>query len=303
MSIIFYGLVRLLVAALQALPLRLAAFIGRCGGAIAWLADRRHRAVVLQNLTAACPEKTAGEVVAIGRETLKRIGENYAAAIKTASFDLSAVRQICDVSGLEKFPRFGGSDGPKNCVVAIGHFGNFELYAILGKLVPGLSPAATYRGLRQPLLNNILRSLRDLSGCRFYERRTEAAELKEALNQGGLLLGLLADQHLNRGGVWVPFMGRNCATTPAPALLALRYGAPLFTAICFRTALGRWRVEVGDEIPTRQNGAARDPAAIMTDVNQAFETAVRRDPANWFWVHKRWKPPAKPPAPSAPISP
>jgi lauroyl/myristoyl acyltransferase len=25
-------------------------------------------------------------------------------------------------------------------------------------------------------------------------------------------------------------------------------------------------------------------------VNQAFEQAVRRDPANWFWVHNRWKP-------------
>jgi len=28
----------------------------------------------------------------------------------------------------------------------------------------------------------------------------------------------------------------------------------------------------------------------MLEVNQAFETAIRRDPANWFWVHKRWKP-------------
>ena len=27
----------------------------------------------------------------------------------------------------------------------------------------------------------------------------------------------------------------------------------------------------------------------MGDVNRAFEAAVRRDPANWFWVHRRWK--------------
>ena len=27
----------------------------------------------------------------------------------------------------------------------------------------------------------------------------------------------------------------------------------------------------------------------MADVNRAFEIAVRRDPANWFWVHDRWK--------------
>ena len=27
----------------------------------------------------------------------------------------------------------------------------------------------------------------------------------------------------------------------------------------------------------------------MLDVNRAFEMAVKRDPANWFWVHNRWK--------------
>jgi len=27
----------------------------------------------------------------------------------------------------------------------------------------------------------------------------------------------------------------------------------------------------------------------MLEVNRAFEAAVRRDPANWFWVHRRWK--------------
>jgi lauroyl/myristoyl acyltransferase len=29
----------------------------------------------------------------------------------------------------------------------------------------------------------------------------------------------------------------------------------------------------------------------MRDVNREFEQAIRRDPANWFWVHRRWKPP------------
>jgi KDO2-lipid IV(A) lauroyltransferase len=27
----------------------------------------------------------------------------------------------------------------------------------------------------------------------------------------------------------------------------------------------------------------------MREVNRSFEKAVRRDPANWFWVHRRWK--------------
>ena len=75
----------------------------------------------------------------------------------------------------------------------------------------------------------------------------------------------------------------------APAIFASRYKAPLHTAICYRTALARWRIEVGDEIPIEEDGQRRSSEAIMLDVNRAFETAIRRDPANWFWVHKRWK--------------
>jgi KDO2-lipid IV(A) lauroyltransferase len=78
-------------------------------------------------------------------------------------------------------------------------------------------------------------------------------------------------------------------TSPAPAIFALRYNCPLHTAICYRVGLAQWEIEVGDEIPTRENGAPRPTQAIMRDVNRAFETAVRRDPANWFWVHRRWK--------------
>ena len=53
--------------------------------------------------------------------------------------------------------------------------------------------------------------------------------------------------------------------------------------------LAQWRIEASDEIPTRENGRPRSVEAIMREVNRAFEVAVQRDPANWFWVHNRWK--------------
>ena len=40
----------------------------------------------------------------------------------------------------------------------------------------------------------------------------------------------------------------------------------------------------------------------MRDINQAFEEAVRRDPANWFWVHDRWKAARKQAAAALPAS-
>jgi KDO2-lipid IV(A) lauroyltransferase len=108
------------------------------------------------------------------------------------------------------------------------------------------------------------------------------------MNQPGMMLGLLADQSAGDGRP-IPFFGHNCMTTLSPAIFALRYHCPLHTAICYRVGLARWRIEIGPEIPTLENGHPRSAEAITLDINLAFEAAVRRDPANWFWVHNRWK--------------
>jgi len=57
---------------------------------------------------------------------------------------------------------------PANRIMAIGHFGNFELYAHVGQFVPGFKCGATYRGLNQPGLNRLLVSLRNRSGLPFF---------------------------------------------------------------------------------------------------------------------------------------
>lgn len=291
MELLLYLLARSLVAVIQVLPLRWVARIGRVGGAIAWWLDARHRRVALRNLTMCFgAEKSPESIRALARENFRRLGENYVSAIKTAVMSPEAMRPHFEFVGAEKILPYQTNAGPQSRVVAIGHFGNFELYARFGQFVPVFKCATTYRGLRQPSLNRLMQSLRERSGCRFFERRSEAAALKACMSDSGLLLGLLADQHAGLGAVRIPFLGHECSTSVAPAVFALRYCCPLHTAICYRTGLARWRIEVGDEIPIRQGDQPRSAEAIMRDVNQAFEAAVRRDPANWFWVHNRWKP-------------
>jgi KDO2-lipid IV(A) lauroyltransferase len=293
MNTLIYWLARSVVAFIQALPLRVVARLGRAGGGLAFFLTARYRRVAMDNLTRAFPEKSASEIRAVAKENFRRLGENYAGAIKTAAMTPEQLRPHFEFAGEEKIIAFTCDSGPQNRIVAIGHFGNFELYARFGQFVPVFHCAATYRGLNQPALNRLMVDLRNTSGCRFYERRTETAALRAAMSGTGLLLGLLADQHAGPNGLRLPFFGRDCSTSAAPAVFALRYNCPLHTAICYRTGLAHWRIEVGDEIPTRLNGEPRSTADIMRDVNREFEKAVRRDPANWFWVHRRWKPPER----------
>jgi KDO2-lipid IV(A) lauroyltransferase len=291
MDFLLYYMAKGLITLLQILPPGGVARIGRAGGTVAYWLDARHRRVARQNLTMCLGgEKTPAEIEALARENFKRIGECFACAAKTASMTAEQLQGHMEVVGREKILKRDEVHGPMSRVFAIGHFGNFELFASSVRLAPAYRGATTYRALKEEGLNRMLQELRERTGCLFFERRTEGAALRAALRDQLLLLGFLSDQHSGDHGVRLPFLGHECSTTKAPAVYALRFNLPLHTAICYRTKPGYWRIEVGDEILTHENGQPRTVEAIMLDVNRAFEVAVRKDPANWFWVHKRWKP-------------
>lgn len=287
MDSLIYAFARMLVAMVQALPLPLVARLGRGFGGLAFHLTGRYRRVVLRNLTMCFGnEKSPGEIQALARENFRRIGENYVSAIKTAAMTAEQLKPHIEFAGTERLPKKSG-EKPPNLVMAIGHFGNFELYGRFKEHRPDYVCATTYRALKQPALNRVLLALRQRSGCLFFERRTEGLLLRAAFARGGMILGLLADQ--SSKGLRAPFLGHECNTGLAPAVLALRYHADLYTGFCYRVALAKWKLELGDKIETHKDGHPRSSGDIMLDVNRSLENAVRRDPANWFWVHRRWK--------------
>ncbi|HUA67438.1 MAG TPA: hypothetical protein VMA13_02725 [Candidatus Saccharimonadales bacterium] len=286
MNTLIYWLGSALVAFLQALPLTWVARFGRAGGALAYRFDARHRRVALENLTMCFGgEKSPDEIRALARENFCCIGENYACAVKTASMTFEELRPHVEYFGAERLLP------PRRIVNAGGHFGNFELYARFNDVVAGYQCATTYRALNQPGLNRLMEELRSHSGCLFFERRTDGPLLRAAMNQPGIILGLMTDQHGGDKGLRLPFLGHDCSTNPSPAVFALRYNCELYAAVCYRIGLAKWRLELGEQIPTHENGHPRPVENIMQDVLRLHEAAVRRDPANWFWVHRRWKPP------------
>jgi len=279
-----------LIKLFQALPLNFLGQVGRFLGGLVYFVDARHRRVAIRNLTMCFgAEKSADEIRALAKENFKRIGENFACAVKSSSMSMEQLEGHLVMAGVEKLFLSHLTAPTASIVVAIGHFGNFELFAQLARGMPLHRRATTYRAVRNPAINRLLLRLRKDTGCLYFERRTDGLALRNALRTNNLLLGLLADQHSGEHGLRLPFLGHDCNTTKAPAVFALRFAAPLHTAICFRTSPGQWRIEIGDVIPTHENGHPRALADIMLDVNRAFEVAVRRDPANWFWVHNRWK--------------
>ena len=185
---------------------------------------------------------------------------------------------------------------PQGVVAAIGHFGNFELYARFGQFAPAYKCATTYRGLRQPSLNRAAAiPARDVPAACYFERRFDGAALQSVHEPAG--------RHAGPAGRPARAATPACAcpswATIAPprrarhlcAALPLRAATPAFAIASAWPAGASKRARKSPPTRTARPGST---AAIMLDVNRAFEAAVRRDPANWFWVHNRGKPPGNP---------
>ncbi len=202
MDFLLYYMAKGLITLLQALPVAGVARIGRAGGAAAYWLDARHRRVATRQNLAMClgKEKTPVEIEALARENFRRIGKCFACAAKTASMTTKQLQGHMEVMGAEKILKRDEVHGPMSRVFAIGHFGNFELFASSVRLVPAYRGATTYRALKEAGLNRMLQELRDRTGCLFFERRTEG---------GGPASGPLRDQLLLLGLSFRPAFRRS----------------------------------------------------------------------------------------------
>ena len=293
LNFLLYLTGRTFVGLIQLFPLPWVAWGGRMAGLLAFQVDRRHRRVAIGQLEWFLKHADReGDPIKMAREHFQRLGENYICAVKTAGMKPEALEKHIEFKGIDLFEKPANSASPaewKNgWIIAIGHFGNFELYARSLSSLNGRVGAATYRGLNQPGLNRLLQELRASSGVRFFDRRKEVGDLRRLMTDGSVVLGLLADQ-VAGSGIFLDFLGEKCLCSTAPAIFSQRYHCRLATAVCYRTGPAKWVVEFEEEIPTLAEGSRRPVEEITQDVNSAFEKAIFKDPLNWFWVHDRWK--------------
>ena len=179
----------------------------------------------------------------------------------------------------------------KGAILVTGHLGVWELFGRVFQFLGGRSHVV-YRPPKNPFADRFLREWRAALGQELVEREGALRPLLRALRDGGYI-GLLMDQHAKRDGVWTPFFGRSASTTPAPALLALRTGAPILPGY-LRRLPGTYRFELFFDEPLRvapSGDRAADIERVTARLSSLLESYIRRTPTQWLWMHRRWRTP------------
>ena len=283
-----YLVVRLLICIVQSLRLETCATLARGLATLCNDVLRVRAKVVDENLRLAFPELSDAE----RRRLSWRMWEHLFLMISEIALASRKIhdtnwRQYIRIRNKRELMRTLFARHPN--VVVSAHFGNFELAGYTLGLF-GFGTYSVARPLDNPFLDRYVHDFRTATGEHILPKNGSSADIATLLANGGTL-SVLADQHAGPKGCWVNFFGRPASTHKAIALFSLSNDAPIMIGFG-RRAGGPLQLEMGLAALLDPRDLAPDQRGV-TELTQwytsQFETLIRRDPHQYWWVHRRWK--------------
>lgn len=281
-----YALFRGAEALIGLLPWRAVVEIGRFTGRVYHLVDSRHRRVVRENLRASDLGLSEAEIRVVARQCFAHFGGLLFGTVRMLRMKEAQIRRLVSFEGLEHFDHAAASG--KGFIGLTGHFGNWELMALALSL-EGRTLAVIGRALDNPLLEPYLRALRGRFGNTVIAKEGAMRGTLKVFREGKAV-GFLLDQNAHLGGVFTRFFGRWASTHPTAGVLAAKYGLPVVPIFNRVNRDGSLTVVVHPAFTAPASGQAERDAWIATQwMTWSIEAEARRDPARWFWMHRRFK--------------
>jgi KDO2-lipid IV(A) lauroyltransferase len=145
--------------------------------------------------------------------------------------------------------------------------------------------------IENPRIDELFNRLRSLTGQQVVSKHGAMRRLLRTLHDGGKI-ALLLDQNTKPadGGRFVPFFGLPVLVSNAAAALWRRTGAEVYVVMSMPGENGHYLSPSLQHIAPPQEDDPQQAELEMTRrITAAIELAIRREPAHWLWMYKRWK--------------
>jgi KDO2-lipid IV(A) lauroyltransferase len=273
------------------LPAGVADRLGAGIGTAMRLLSPRHWRIVMANLHLALgDEKDEGELRTIAAECYRHLGKCMTDFFRMPAMTPDDIRRVTHFEGREHIDAALAKG--QGAILLTGHLGNWELVGVR-IAVEGYPLNVIAREQRDHKITDYVRRTRERMGMRVLHRDVAVRESLRALRRTELV-GILMDQNAGDAGVFVDFFGHLASTAPGVAAFALRTGATVLPTFGWRNSDTTHTVCIGPPAPLVRTGDLRHDILVNTARHtKIIEEAIRDHPAQWFWLHKRWK--ARPP--------
>ena len=273
------------------LPLAVQAAIGRGLGRLLWVLAGSRRRVALRNLELTMPERSEAERRAIAYQNFQWIARSFLERGLLWYASRERLRKLIQVEG-----DVGFADREPGAVMwLVPHFVALDVAGVASQLFQKRQVGSIYQRQSIPVFDQAIRAgrLRFDQG-EVFSRHEKALPLIRAIKRGYVFFNLPDMDFGPQEAVFVPFMGVPAATLMAPSKMAKSLKMTVQPVVAEMLPGGQgYRVRFLDpwaDFPTD------DPVADAARMNAWIGDEVRRNPSQYYWVHKRFKtrPPGEP---------
>jgi KDO2-lipid IV(A) lauroyltransferase len=278
---------RLLLAVLwllHGLPLGVQAAIGRAVGGLLHALARSRRRIALRNVELCFPEQDASAHRTLVREHFAWLGRSIVERGLLWYASPGRLKRLIHVEGDVTLAE--RSDRPVMWLVP--HFMALDVAGASVLLFQKRKGVSIYQEQSNAVMDVALRRGRlRLGNAEIFSRTDAAKPLLRAIRRGDAFFNLPDMDFGERDAAFVPFFGIPAATLLAPSRLAHAMNMLVQPVVAEMLPGGAgYRVRF---LEPWADFPSADALADTARINRWIETEIRRDPAQYLWVHKRFK--------------
>ena len=273
------------------LPLPLLAAIGRGVGLLLHAFARSRRQVALRNVELCFPEQSDAQRRGLVREHFQWLGRSIVERGLLWYAPTERLKRLIHVEGDVAL----AERSPRAVMWLVPHFMGLDVAGAATQLFQTRRVGSIY----QPQSDSVIDAAMRAGRLRFdqgdvFARSDSAKPLIRAIKRGDAFFNLPDMDFGARDASFVPFFGVPAATLMAPSRMARALDMVVQPVVAQMLPGGQgYRVRF---LPAWEHFPSDDPLADTTAMNRWIEAEVRANPAQYLWVHKRFKtrPPGEP---------
>ena len=266
------------------LPLSVQAFIGRGFGALLHAVAGARRHIALRNVELCFPEMTANERALLVRTHFQWLGRSILERGVLWYASPARLKRLIHVEG-----DVGLAERSERPVMwLVPHFMALDVAGAAVLLFQSRKGISIYQEQSDPVMDAAMRRGRlRLGNAEIFPRDDSAKALFRAIRRGDAFFNLPDMDFGARDAAFVPFFGIPAATLLAPSRLARALNMVVQPVLAEMLPGGAgYRVRF---MPPWERFPTEDPVKDTAAMNRWIEEQIRANPAQYLWVHKRFK--------------
>ena len=281
---------------LHGLPLSLQAALGRLLGRVLYTVARERRRISARNVQLCLPELNAEQRRALLRDHFRWLGRSAVERALLWYGSPERLRRLIHVEGDVTLAE--RSERPVMWLVP--HFLALDVAGVATQLFQSRPVVSIYQAQSDPVFDAAMRRGRMRFGQgELFSRHDTVRPLVRAIRRGHAFFNLPDMDFGLKDSAFVPFFAVPAATLLAPSKMARSLDMVVQPVVATILPGGQgYRVRF---LPPWTGWPSDDPLADARRMNEWIEATVRADPAQYLWVHKRFK--TRPPGDPDPYAP